>query len=86
MATRKDRRLSITEDEFTSESEQGAGFCTSCGETQYNCEPDAREYVCESCEEKKVYGYEELTLMGLVDLEAEEEEEELDDDDDDDEV
>lgn len=36
------------------------GFCVSCGEDQEGCEPDAREYLCESCGEKGVYGAEEL--------------------------
>jgi len=42
------------------------GFCLACGETQEGCEPDARKYVCESCEQPKVYGLEELLMMGLV--------------------
>jgi hypothetical protein len=42
----------------------GAGFCVACGYTQDCCEPDAREYVCDDCGEPKVYGAEELALMG----------------------
>ena len=41
------------------------GFCLACGETQDGVEPDARQYVCESCGARKVYGAEELGLMGL---------------------
>lgn len=49
------------------------GACTACGEIQYGgVEPDAREYPCENCEEKKVYGLAELLLMGLLNLEEEE--------------
>ena len=40
------------------------GFCLSCGEEQEGCEPDARGYECESCGERKVYGAEEVLLMG----------------------
>ena len=43
----------------------GEGFCLACGETQ-GAEPDARRYRCECCGESKVYGAEELALMGLV--------------------
>jgi predicted RNA-binding Zn-ribbon protein involved in translation (DUF1610 family) len=41
------------------------GFCLACGESQ-SAEPDARKYACEACGEHKVYGVEELVLMGLV--------------------
>lgn len=43
-----------------------AGFCLACGETADNVEPDARKYTCECCGAPKVYGGEELTLMGLT--------------------
>jgi hypothetical protein len=46
--------------------ENNQGFCLACGETQDGVEPDARKYECESCGESKVYGAEELVLMGLV--------------------
>jgi len=36
------------------------GFCIECGHEQGGCEPDAREYKCEACGEKKVYGSDEL--------------------------
>jgi len=39
------------------------GFCIACGEEADGCEPDAREYECESCGERKVYGAEELAMM-----------------------
>ena len=38
------------------------GFCIACGEEDYCCEPDAREYECESCGERKVYGAAELLM------------------------
>ena len=41
------------------------GFCTACGAPRECCEPDARNYECE--EERKVFGAEELIIMGLVD-------------------
>ena len=42
------------------------GFCTNCGEEAYGVEPDAREYECESCGERKVYGAPELVVMGYA--------------------
>lgn len=44
----------------------GTGFCLSCGNEVYYVEPDARRYTCESCGQPKVYGLEELLMMGLV--------------------
>ena len=49
------------------ESDDTAGFCLACGlDVCSGVEPDARAYECESCGEKKVYGLQELLLMGLV--------------------
>jgi hypothetical protein len=39
------------------------GICFACGEEADGVEPDAREYVCESCEQPRVYGCEEALLM-----------------------
>lgn len=44
----------------------GAGFCLACGSEAEGVEPDARGYECEGCGEAKVYGLEELMLMGLI--------------------
>lgn len=41
------------------------GFCLACGETQLGVEPDARQYTCHACGASKVYGAEQLALMGL---------------------
>lgn len=46
--------------------EENRGFCLACGESQDCVEPDARRYECECCGKAKVYGAEELALMGLV--------------------
>lgn len=40
------------------------GFCLACGEEQDGCEPDARRYECECCGARKVYGAEEVLIMG----------------------
>ena len=41
------------------------GFCLACGDQQHGVEPDACKYVCTHCGAAKVYGAEELALMGL---------------------
>lgn len=38
------------------------GFCIACGEEQEGCEPDARNYECEHCGERKVFGSDELLM------------------------
>ncbi len=45
-------------------SEEYDGFCITCGEwTSGGCEPDAREYRCDSCGRRTVYGAEELIFL-----------------------
>ncbi len=39
------------------------GFCLACGADAEGCEPDAREYECESCGEPQVYGASEVLIM-----------------------
>jgi hypothetical protein len=43
-----------------------SGFCLACGEEAYGVEPDAQRYRCESCDALKVYGIEQLILMGIA--------------------
>jgi hypothetical protein len=40
-------------------------FCLACGEVNDGIEPDASRYECQFCKLPKVYGAEELQLMGL---------------------
>ena len=51
-------------EEIQSMDDAGEGWCLACGCTQ-TAEPDARRYVCEACGAAKVYGAEQLALMGL---------------------
>ena len=44
------------------------GACIACGQEAMNVEPDARNYECESCGDKAVYGLMELALMDLLEL------------------
>jgi len=39
------------------------GVCTACGAETDGCEPDARNYECDDCGEREVFGAEELLLM-----------------------
>ena len=41
------------------------GFCLTCGADADNCEPDARRYTCEACENESVYGAQECLLAGF---------------------
>jgi predicted RNA-binding Zn-ribbon protein involved in translation (DUF1610 family) len=61
----KVKHLTFTFEAIKKAIEFGQGFCTSCGAMR-DCEPDARQYVCDECGLNRVYGAEELVLMGLV--------------------
>jgi hypothetical protein len=53
-----------TQDEI---QEGTLGFCLACGTEVAGVEPDARQRPCEGCgAPNKVYGLEELFLMGLA--------------------
>ena len=55
-----------TEDEFSVLSDESTGWCLACGTEASGVEPDAEKYTCESCNRPKVYGLEQLLLMGLA--------------------
>ena len=40
--------------------DDGIGICKACGKSQKYCEPDARNYTCNSCGKPEVFGAEEL--------------------------
>ena len=69
MLARKDWHPSLTEDRILTAAEESMGsdeyigFCLACGEEAYGVEPDARRYRCDGCNERQVYGAEELVLM-----------------------
>lgn len=62
----------ISESEYS--HNDNAGFCLACGAEASGVEPDARRYKCESCDAPKVYGLEELLMMGLLVISGEGEE------------
>lgn len=61
--------VSITADRVAEAVERGLtsldnpGFCILCGADADGCEPDARKYKCDYCDQHGVYGAEELLLM-----------------------
>lgn len=59
-------RFTISEAEYMETHDDGAGACIACGAEAGGVEPDARRYECEACGERKVYGLEELLVMGYV--------------------
>ena len=49
------------------------GICLACGELRWEgCEPDARNYPCEECDARRVYGAEEARMMGAIEVEDDE--------------
>jgi predicted RNA-binding Zn-ribbon protein involved in translation (DUF1610 family) len=62
----------VTEDELA--ELDTTGFCVACGAETLGVEPDARQYACEGCGERTVYGVETLVLMGLVRIVGDEKE------------
>jgi hypothetical protein len=45
------------------QADDNLGFCRACGEEAHSVEPDARNYECECCGQKQVFGAEELLMM-----------------------
>jgi hypothetical protein len=39
------------------------GLCLKCGEEAEGCEPDARNYRCDGCGSRQVFGVAEVALM-----------------------
>ena len=44
------------------------GICLACEAERESTEPDACDYPCEECGEPRVFGIEELLLMGEIDI------------------
>lgn len=60
----KEEILSLAEEQMFGMGNDG--ICVVCGEVRGGCEPDARNYPCESCGKQAVYGASELVLMGFA--------------------
>jgi hypothetical protein len=46
--------------------ESSTGFCLACGESADGIEPDGERLDCENCGAPKVYGLEQLLLLGFI--------------------
>jgi hypothetical protein len=61
-------RIIVTDAEMF---DHGNGACLACGaEVPSGIEPDARGYLCKCCGRPRVYGLEELAIMGFLDVEG----------------
>ena len=58
--------ISFTIEQVIEADINNGGFCIDCGEEAYNIEPDAKNYECESCGQRQVFGASEIAIMGLV--------------------
>jgi hypothetical protein len=58
--------MTFTLEQIEEAMDNGSGFCIACGEERDCCEPDACEYECDACGQRKVYGAGELLIMGMV--------------------
>jgi hypothetical protein len=56
----------FTLEEIEDASKTMTGFCLACGAERECCEPDARNYPCDSCGKTLVFGAEEIPLRGYV--------------------
>jgi hypothetical protein len=59
----KAKRIDLDEVMRAVEADDNSGFCLACGAQADCCEPDARRYVCESCDARAVFGAEEVLIM-----------------------
>lgn len=64
--TKKMHKLIFTVEVIKEAIENQQGFCISCGAVHDCIEPDARGYKCDECGAEKVFGAEEIILMGRV--------------------
>jgi hypothetical protein len=71
MSRIKTRPFKMSESAYASMLEEFGGFCISCREEVSGVEPDARNYGCENCGKPRVFGVEELLVMGLITLKEE---------------
>jgi hypothetical protein len=63
----KVRQFMLNESEYAVLTDAYSGICLACGvATIGGIEPDARGYPCRNCGARKVYGCEELLIMGVV--------------------
>lgn len=59
------KNLDMAEVMDAAEQDENAGFCTECGAYHEGIEPDARNYECENCGARAVFGAEQIILEGF---------------------
>jgi hypothetical protein len=60
--------IKMSEERFSEARDNYSGFCTVCGVENFEVEPDARNYCCDDCGAYKVFGVEELLIMGEIEI------------------
>lgn len=60
----------VSAEEWRELDHENGGICIKCGELDFEqgCEPDARNYECGACGERRVYGAEEARMMGVIEV------------------
>ena len=60
------RAIKIPLEQYEELREEYIGICLKCGAERECCEPDAAHYECDECGAKRVFGMENLLIMGYV--------------------
>jgi hypothetical protein len=61
--------IKMTESEYVEHVEENNGICLKCGDiTCGGVEPDATNYMCESCNRHGVYGIEVALMSGYIEF------------------
>ena len=60
--------IQMTQDEWQDARDNYVGWCRSCGRDHDSCEPDARNYPCDSCGKSDVYGAEEWLINDWIEF------------------
>lgn len=56
------RNLNLDEVMDAVGQDDNIGFCKFCGDMAFGIEPDAQNYMCESCGKHQVFGAEQLLI------------------------
>lgn len=69
MNIKTNAKPTCSEADFNDANESSMGWCRDCDAfTTDSCEPDARNYDCDSCGAASVFGAEEALMMGILTL------------------